>query len=102
MELSFLSIFHIYGGSPSSALVEDLAYYGIKYILAYGYVGGLGTKEVQMGDFYLANASLVRDGTTPHYTKEDVVFPSAWLNQKIREVADGKDGFENYPFTKKL
>jgi uridine phosphorylase len=85
--IKFLSISHIYGGAPSSALVEDLAYYGIKYILAYGFAGGLGTKGVKGGDLYLVNASLVRDGTTPHYTKEEVVYPDAGLNQKILDVA---------------
>lgn len=85
--IKFLSISHIYGGAPSSAVVEDLAYYGIKYILAYGFAGGLGTKGVKKGDLYLVNASLVRDGTTPRYTKEEVVYPDAWLNQKILDTA---------------
>ncbi len=93
--IKFLSISHIYGGSPSSAVVEDLAYYGIKYILAYGFAGGLGTKGVKKGDFYLVNASLVRDGTTPHYTKEDVVYPDAVLNQKILDVAHKNSALGN-------
>lgn len=85
--IKFLSISHIYGGPPSSAVVEDLAYYGIKYILAYGFAGGLGTKGVKKGDLYLVNAALARDGTTPHYTKEEVVYPDEWLNQKILSAA---------------
>jgi len=93
--IKFLSISHIYGGAPSSAVVEDLAYYGIKYILAYGFAGGLGTKGVKKGDLYLVNASLVRDGTTPHYTKEDVVYPDAGLNQKILEVAHNNSTLGN-------
>ncbi len=93
--IKFLSISHIYGGAPSSALVEDLAYYGIKYILAYGFAGGLGTKGVKKGDLYLVNASLVRDGTTPHYTKEEVVYPDAWLNQKILDTAQQNSSLGN-------
>jgi uridine phosphorylase len=93
--IKFLSISHIYGGAPSSAVVEDLAYYGIKYILAYGFAGGLGTKGVQKGDLYLVNASLANDGTTPHYTKEKVVYPDAWLNQKILDVAHKKTSLGN-------
>ncbi len=85
-DIKFLSVSHIYGGPPSAALVEDLAYYGIEYILAYGFAGGLKTKGVKRGDLYLANASLVRDGTTPHYTKEEIVYPDAGLNQKILDL----------------
>lgn len=93
--IKFLSISHIYGGAPSSAVVEDLAYYGIKYILAYGFAGGLGTKGVKKGDLYLVNASLVRDGTTPHYTKEEVVYPDSWLNQKILSTAHENSSLGN-------
>jgi uridine phosphorylase len=88
--IKFLSISHIYGGSPSSALIEDLAYYGIEYILAYGFAGGLKVDGVKCGDLYLVESSLVRDGTTPHYTKEDVVYPNALLNQQILDLAQKK------------
>ena len=47
----FLSVTHVYGGPVSSALIEELAYYGITYVLAYGLAGGLGTKPLKMGDF---------------------------------------------------
>lgn len=90
--IKFLSISHIYGGAPSSALVEDLAYYGIDYILAYGFAGGLGTKGVKKGDLYLVNSALVRDGTTSHYTKDEVVYPDAELNKKILSTASKRLG----------
>lgn len=85
--VEFLSIAHVYGGPVSSALVEELAYYGIKYILAYGLAGGLGSKGLKMGDFYLIESALARDGTTPHYTGDKLIPSDAFLNAKIKEQA---------------
>lgn len=85
--IKFLSLFHVYGGPVSSALVEELAYYGIEYILAYGLAGGLGTKGLKMGDYYLINTAHVKDGTTPHYTKESLVDSSHHLNEVLLELA---------------
>jgi uridine phosphorylase len=85
--VEFLSITHVYGGPVSSALIEELAYYGIKYVLAYGLAGGLGTKDLKMGDFYIVEKALVTDGTTPHYTKDEVVASDEFLNTQIKELA---------------
>ena len=85
--LEFLSIVHVYGGPVSSALVEELAYYGIKYILAYGLAGGLGTKGLKMGDFYLVEKALAMDGTTPHYTGDKLIPSDEFLNSRIKELA---------------
>jgi uridine phosphorylase len=83
----FLSITHVYGGPVSSALIEELAYYGIKYVLAYGLAGGLGTKSLKMGDFYIVEKALAMDGTTPHYTGERLIASDESLNFKIKELA---------------
>jgi uridine phosphorylase len=85
--VEFLSINHVYGGPVSSALIEELAYYGIKYVLAYGLAGGLGTKNLKMGDFYIIEKALALDGTTPHYTSERIIASDEFLNSKIRELA---------------
>jgi hypothetical protein len=86
-DVGFLSITHVYGGPVSSALIEELAYYGIKYVLAYGLAGGLGTKNLKMGDFYLVEKALAMDGTTPHYTSDTVIGSDEFLNSKIKELA---------------
>jgi uridine phosphorylase len=86
-DVEFFSITHVYGGPVSSALVEELAYYGIKYILAYGLAGGLGTKDLKMGDFYLIEKALALDGTTPHYTSDKLISSDETLNSKIQELA---------------
>jgi hypothetical protein len=86
-DVVFLSIVHVYGGPVSSALIEELAYYGIKYVLAYGLAGGLGTKNLKMGDFYLIEKALAMDGTTPHYTDDKIIPSDDFLNAKIKELA---------------
>lgn len=90
--VDFLSIFHVYGGPVSSALVEELAYYGIQYILAYGLAGGLGTRDLKMGDFYLVEKALAMDGTTPHYTSDELLASDDSLNAQILELA-ARTGF---------
>lgn len=91
-DVEFLSISHVYGGPVSSALIEELAYYGIKYVLAYGLAGGLGTKNLKMGDFYIVEKALALDGTTPHYTSDKIIASDPFLNSTIRELAK-KTGF---------
>jgi uridine phosphorylase len=82
----FLSLVHVYGGPVSASTVEELAYYDFDYILAYGLAGGLGTKNLRMGDFYLVDRALVADGTTPHYTKDPVIACDRYLKAKMVEL----------------
>lgn len=83
----FLSIYHVYGGPVSAALIEELGYYGIKYVLAYGLAGGLGTKGLKMGGVYLIESALAADGTTPHYTNESLVHSDPDLNNLILKLS---------------
>ena len=92
--IEFLSLVHVYGGPVSAALVEELAYYEIEYVLAYGLAGGLGTKNLRMGDFYLIERALAMDGTTPHYTQDALIPSDALLNTRILELAQ-QTGFPN-------
>lgn len=84
-----LSLSHVYGGPVSSAVVEELAYYGVDTILAYGLCGGLGTKMLAMGDIYLAESSFVADGTAPRYTDQSVVRCDQELADRICDQWDG-------------
>lgn len=79
----FLSLAHVYGGPVSASTVEELAYYGIEVILAYGLAGGLGSKGLKMGDFYLVEDAFAADGTTRHYTSERIVAADAGLKELI-------------------
>lgn len=86
-DLRFLSIYHVYGGPVSSALIEELSYYGIKYVLAYGLAGGLGTKGLKIGDAYLIENALSKDGTTIHYTDEPLIASDSDLNRLILKLS---------------
>src|SRR3989338_7821691 len=81
--IEFLSLFHVYGGPVSASTIEELAYFDFDYILAYGLAGGLGTKELKMGDYYLVESACVFDGTTPHYTKDFIVKSNDSLQSNI-------------------
>ena len=83
--INFLSLVHVYGGPVSATTVEELAYYNFDYILAYGLAGGLGTKNLKMGDFYRVDTALVADGTTPHYTDQPIVSADTTLTTSIAE-----------------
>jgi len=85
--INFLSLVHVYGGPVSASTVEELAYYGFDYILAYGLAGGMGTKGLRMGSFYLVDSALACDGTTPHYTKEKIIYSDRLLKDRILELA---------------
>lgn len=82
----YLSLSHVYGGPVSSATVDELAYYGIEYILAYGLAGGLGTKSLGMGAFYLVESALAADGTTPHYSPDAIIRPDPHLVRKVTQL----------------
>ena len=85
--IDFLSIVHVYGGPVSAALVEELAYYGVEHILAYGLAGGLLPESQAMGDCYIVERALAVDGTTPHYTTDRLVASDRRLNTRIKELA---------------
>jgi uridine phosphorylase len=85
--MEFLSLSHVYGGPVSSALIEELAHYGIEYALAYGLAGGLGTENFKMGDLYLVEQALALDGTTPHYTTNRLIPSDPFLNARIEALA---------------
>lgn len=86
----FLSLAHVYGGPVSASTVEELAYYGIDVILAYGLAGGLGSKGLRMGDFYLVEDAFAADGTTRHYTGDRLTKADPGLKKLILEQWPGE------------
>ena len=78
-----VSLHHVYGGPVGSATVEELAYYGVKYILAYGLAGSLKGSVCPMGEYYLVKDAIAADGTTRHYTQAQVVHASQNLAQLV-------------------
>lgn len=91
-----LSLTHVYGGPVASASVEELAWYGIDHVLAYGLAGGLGVGDADgsplgMGGVYVVQDALARDGTTPHYLDAAVVPADADLVRQIGRHWAGRD-----------
>ena len=56
----------LYGGPLSATVVEELAHYGIRKVVGYGYAGSL-TRTVPIGQIVFADAALVSDGTSREY-----------------------------------
>jgi uridine phosphorylase len=81
----------LYGGPLSATVIEELAHYGIKEVVGYGYAGSL-TRSVPVGQIALADASIVSDGTSREYLPEvKLVYPDNALTHCLREVADQAD-----------
>jgi uridine phosphorylase len=78
----------LYGGPLSATVVEELAHYGIKQIIGYGYAGSL-TRDLPPGRIALAEAAIVSDGTSREYLPGvEVVYPDEALMRCLREVAN--------------
>jgi uridine phosphorylase len=71
--ITVLSLCHVYGSCVTTAIVEELAYYGIRYVLAYGYAGALQHSSLAVGDWFLVGSALARDGATKYYTTDEIV-----------------------------
>ncbi len=88
----FLNLSHVYGGPVSAAVIEELAFYGIQVILAYGLAGAIDS-HLKMGDYYLIESARVGDGTSVHYTKDKEVAANGDLSKLLLSTA-AATGFE--------
>ncbi len=55
-----------FGGPNIAALVEELAAFGVKEFIIWGYCGSIG-EVVDIGDIIMAEGALREDGTSYHY-----------------------------------
>jgi uridine phosphorylase len=76
---TFLSIHDVYGGPVASALIEELAYYGVRNVLAYGLAGGITAK---LGQCFMVDAAVGQDGTSKQYTADTT---SIQCNPELRD-----------------
>ncbi|WP_299471993.1 hypothetical protein [uncultured Roseibium sp.] len=95
--LKLLSLEHVYGGPVASSTVEELAFYGFDYILAYGLAGGLGTKGLAMGDFYVVNSATAFDGTSRHYSPDRKFKPDFPLADEVADLWDQTQEVKMHP-----
>jgi uridine phosphorylase len=77
----------LYGGPLSATVVEELAHYGIRKVVGYGYAGSL-TRTVPIGQIVFADAALVSDGTSREYLPDaGMVYPDSGLARRLCECA---------------
>jgi len=69
----FIVISEVYGGPVGVTTVEELHYYGVKKIIALGFVGSLDSK-IPCGTMIRAKDSFNEIGTTPHYLNHESKF----------------------------
>ena len=74
------------GGPAVAMVVEQLVVLGVKEIIFLGLAGSL-QEEVEPGDMVLCSESICADGTSPHYTRRELVRADkkllAYLGQQL-------------------
>lgn len=82
----------LYGGPLSATVIEELAHYGVKRVMGYGYAGSL-TRAIPVGQIVLAEEGFVSDGTSREYTSDaessGSVLPDGRLAATLRDCASG-------------
>lgn len=79
-----LAVECLYGGPLSATVVEELAHYGVRKVIAYGYAGSL-TADIPVGEIVLAEAAFASDGTSREYLPHaDLVYPDNGLLRAFR------------------
>ncbi len=74
----------LFGGPVSAAIIEELAYYGIKTVVGYGFAGAL-SRNIPIGKVVLGDAAFVSDGTTREYvTTSELLRPDPELLRRYR------------------
>ena len=82
-----LAVEGLYGGPLSATVLEELAHYGIKLVIGYGYAGSL-TRTIPIGSIVRARSAVVSDGTSREYLPEEqYVCPAEDLARSFRESA---------------
>jgi uridine phosphorylase len=77
----------LYGGPMSATVLEELAHYGIRNAVGYGYAGSL-THELPVGRVLFAEQAIVSDGTSREYLPEaKAVAPEPYLSTCLQEEA---------------
>lgn len=82
-----LAVECLYGGPLSATVLEEIAHYGVRTVIGYGYAGSL-KRQLPIGQIVLANAAITSDGTSREYLpEEEKVYPDEELVQKFSDSA---------------
>ena len=77
-----------FGGPNIAALVEELAAFGVKEFVIWGYAGGIDN-QLKIGDVIVARGALKEDGVSSHYVddEDDFVY-SDWFEEWERHTKE--------------
>jgi uridine phosphorylase len=88
-DAKILALECLYGGPLSATVIEELAHYGIKKVIGYGYAGSL-TREIPVGQIVVADEAIVSDGTSREYLADaQLAYPDRALANSFYECAAG-------------
>ena len=77
-----------FGGPNVAALVEELAAFGVKEFVIWGYAGGIDN-QLMIGDAIVARGALREDGVSSHYIDdEDTFIYSDWFGEWERHTKE--------------
>ena len=75
-----------FGGPNIAALIEELAAFGVRECVLWGYCGIIG--DLNIGDVIIVKSALREDGTSYHYLEEDEDFVESNWAEKWTFVKD--------------
>lgn len=80
----------VYGGPYCSIVLEELAVFGVKYAVGYGFSGTLDS-NIAPGSIMIAESSFCSDGTSKQYTRESEIFADADMLKSLKSIIQDRD-----------
>jgi purine-nucleoside phosphorylase len=80
----------VYGGPFCSIILEELAFFGVKYAVGYGFSGTLDSNVVP-GSIMIAESGICSDGASKEYTCDQEVYADAGLFESLKKIIRKRD-----------
>jgi purine-nucleoside phosphorylase len=77
----------VYGGPFCSIVMEELAFFGVKYAVGYGFSGTLDS-SVAPGSIMIAQSGICSDGTSKEYTDEKEIYADKGLFESLKQIVN--------------
>jgi len=78
----------VYGGPFCSIILEELAFFGVKHAVGYGFSGTLDS-SIAPGNIMVAESGICSDGTSKEYTEDAEVPADQGMLASIMNIAKG-------------
>jgi len=75
----------VYGGPFCSIILEELAFFGVKYAVGYGFSGTLDS-NVAPGTIMIAESGICSDGTSKEYTDDSEVYADVKMVESLTKI----------------